>query len=98
MNNEAITRWLRQQANALAAQRENLYRVRSYCWAASVVEALEVEVGDLVRTQGRKALEQLPGIGRSLARRIIQLLKESSALSPDTGTMARPPRNFSRGG
>ena len=67
MTNEDIALKLRDHARALARGGDNLYRVRAFRQAAMAVLALPREVSDLVAAGGSRALERLPGIGKSLA-------------------------------
>jgi DNA polymerase/3'-5' exonuclease PolX len=68
--NDEISRKLREHASALAHNRDNLYRVRAFRHAAIAVLALPEEVSNILAAKGRKALEQFPGIGKSLAETI----------------------------
>ncbi len=70
MTNDAIARRLRQHAAALARGGDNLYRVRAFRQAALAVQGLPEPVAAILDTRGRRALEQVPGIGRSLAQTI----------------------------
>lgn len=68
--NQEISRRLREHANNLANSGDNLYRIRAFRQAALIVLALPDEVSALVATHGQRALEQFPGIGKSLAETI----------------------------
>ncbi len=68
--NQEIARKLREHATELAREGDNLYRVRAFRQAAMAVMALPEEVSTLVTADGRRALERLPGIGKSLAETI----------------------------
>lgn len=68
--NHEIAQKLREQATELARGGDNLYRVRAFRQAAMAVLALPEEVAVLVASNGKRALEQVPGIGRSLAETI----------------------------
>jgi Holliday junction DNA helicase RuvA len=67
LTNQQIARKLQRQATELARDRDNLYRVRAFRQAAMAVLALPEEIYELLETDGRRALERLPGIGKSLA-------------------------------
>ena len=66
MTNQDIARKLRDHASELARGGDNLYRVRAFRRAAMVVMGLNVEVAAI----DRRALERVPGIGKSLAQTI----------------------------
>jgi len=70
MTNEQIARKLREQASELARGGNNLYRVRAFRQGAMAVLGLTDEAETLVAIGGPKALEQVPGIGKSLAETI----------------------------
>jgi DNA polymerase (family 10) len=65
--NQEIARKLREHATELARGGDNLYRVRAFRQAAMAVLALPEELATLVAADGQRALERLPGIGKSLA-------------------------------
>jgi DNA polymerase/3'-5' exonuclease PolX len=72
--NQDIARKLRKHASELARGGDNLYRVRAFRQAALALMALPEEVEVLVAKQGPRALERLPGIGKSLAGTIAEYL------------------------
>jgi Holliday junction DNA helicase RuvA len=74
LTNHQIAQRLRKQAMELARGGDNLYRVRAFRQAAMTVLALPVELSALVAVKGRGALEQLPGVGKSLAETIVGYL------------------------
>ena len=70
MTNQEIARELRQHATELARGRDNLYRVRAFRQAAMAVLGMTDDVERVVAAGGPKALERVPGIGKSLAETI----------------------------
>ena len=77
MTNEDIALKLRRHATALARGGDNLYRVRAFRQAAMAVLTLTEPVADLVSARGPAALEQVPGIGKSLAQTIAVISSEA---------------------
>lgn len=73
MTNNDIARKLRDRAAELAKSGDNLYRIRAFRQAAIAVLGLPDDVHALVSTGGSKALEQIPGIGKSLAETIAKI-------------------------
>lgn len=67
LTNQEIAQKLRQHATELARAGNNLYRVRAFRSAAMAVLGLPREVTELVATGEARALERVPGIGKSLA-------------------------------
>ncbi|HEX4606899.1 MAG TPA: helix-hairpin-helix domain-containing protein [Urbifossiella sp.] len=79
MTNDDIARELRTRATGMARAGDNLYRVRAFRQAAMAVLALPEPVSDLLAAAGPKALERVPGIGRSLADTIAGLAADPLA-------------------
>lgn len=77
MDNHTIARRLLDVAHALAEKQGNLYRVRAYRRAAETIDGLDQPVEDLLVTEGRKGLKQIPNIGPSLALKIETLVRAS---------------------
>jgi DNA polymerase (family 10) len=61
-------------ANIFAEQGANRFRVQAYRRAANVLRLLSRSVADTFREQGMEGLEQIPGIGTSIARAIRDIL------------------------
>lgn len=75
MTNDAIARRLREHAAELARGGDNLYRVRAFRQAALAVLNLPEPVEAILHARGPRALQQVPGIGRSLAETIAGFAK-----------------------
>jgi DNA polymerase (family 10) len=76
--NVAISRTLRELADALEIEEENPFRVRAYRNAAQCLETLGQPVAELAARGGRKALLEIPGIGESMAGKILEMLETGS--------------------
>lgn len=74
LSNEEIGSRLDEIAALLEAHNANIYRIRAYRSAASLLRGMAVPVEQLLNTQGIEGLEKLPGIGQSLARAIEKLI------------------------
>jgi hypothetical protein len=87
MDNATIARRLNDYATFLEGEESNLYRVRAYRRAAATVLEQDRPLEDVVNEKGRAGLEELPGIGSSLAYTIEGLVRtgEFRALRPDSG-------------
>jgi len=77
LTNHQIAERLRKQATELARGGDNLYRVRAFRQAAMTVLGLSEELSQLLDARGSAALERLPGVGKSLAERIVSYLNSS---------------------
>jgi hypothetical protein len=73
MTNEEVGDVLDQVGDLLEAQHASPYRVQAYHQAARTIRALETEVAGIVEREGRRGLELLPAIGKSIAAAIDEL-------------------------
>jgi len=81
-NNQEISRKLREQAQSLEHDGGTLYRIRAYRQAALVVLSLPEEVSDIVAKSGQRALENYPGIGKGLAKKIVGYFHSGGEMAP----------------
>jgi DNA polymerase (family 10) len=65
--NAEVAARLSEAASLLAEQGANPYRVRAYQSAAELIKRLDQPIEQILRQQGVKGLETLPGIGKVLA-------------------------------
>jgi DNA polymerase/3'-5' exonuclease PolX len=75
MDNRIIARRLLDMAHCLEEKQANFYRVKAYRRAAQTVLGLDRPVEEIVAGAGRKALQQLPGIGGSMSEKIETLVR-----------------------
>ena len=87
MDNATIARKLNDYATYLEGEDSNVYRVRAYRQAAATVLAQPRSLAAVVGEKGRAGLDELPGIGASLAYTIEGLIRtgEFRTLKPDAG-------------
>jgi len=71
-HNQQVATLFRSMATLLTTRRENPYRIRAYRRAADGIEALEEDVAEIAK---RQALEEIDGIGRDLADKIVEILQ-----------------------
>jgi DNA polymerase (family 10) len=83
MDNRSIAQRLLQHARDLDRE-TNLYRIRAYRRAAETVLRLERPIADIVSQQGRKGLEELPGIGQHLSFTIDGLVRTGEFRTMDS--------------
>jgi DNA polymerase (family 10) len=76
--NRRLSDLFQAMANLLASRRANPYRVRAYRKAAEAIRLLDRDIGDLAR---REDLEQIPGIGRDLAYKILEFVETGTIRS-----------------
>jgi DNA polymerase (family 10) len=72
--NHKVAARLREVAELLEEQGANRFRVRAYRTGADTLERLQTPVSHIVQEQGTEGLQNLPGIGVSLARSIHTLV------------------------
>ena len=77
ISNQELAKRLQHEAMELSQQGDNLYRIRAYRRAAMVVLGLQQPI----ETLGRDGLLQVPGIGKSIAKRIEELSTASMSLN-----------------
>lgn len=73
-SNDWIAERLRQAASLLAAQQANPFRVAAYRHAADAIEGMASDVRTIAETGGHAALEAIPGVGRSIAGALAEML------------------------
>jgi putative hydrolase len=73
--NTTATETLRECAHLLEQQGANPFRVNAYVRAATVLESLPMDAGEILRKEGRAGLMHLPGIGRGLAASIDEIAR-----------------------
>ena len=72
--NDEIAASLEKVADLLEAQHASIYRVRAYRAAAQTLRGLETPIADLVGGEEADGLESLPGIGKSIAAAIREIV------------------------
>jgi DNA polymerase (family 10) len=75
MNNQQIAKILKNTSTILELQNENRFKVIAYERAAEVISNLTKDLADIYKEGGIKALEEVPGVGISIAEKIEELLK-----------------------
>ncbi|MGE5414681.1 MAG: DNA polymerase/3'-5' exonuclease PolX [Syntrophomonadaceae bacterium] len=74
MDNVDVAKCLEEVADLLEIQNENPFRIRAYRTAARTIETLGQPVAQLVRRDGHR-LAELPGIGKDLAGKIVEIVQ-----------------------
>jgi DNA polymerase (family X) len=80
MNNEEIARCFNRMGSLMEVRGEDSFRVRSYRMAAEAIETWPIEMKGIVEGQGIAGLLEIPGVGKALAGKIVELV--------ETGTFA----------
>ena len=74
MDNEQIARRFRSMAALMEVRGEDTFRIRSYRMAAEAIETWPLEMQKIVDTEGAAGLQEIPGVGKALAGKIVDLV------------------------
>ncbi|MBI5788631.1 MAG: DNA polymerase/3'-5' exonuclease PolX [Candidatus Schekmanbacteria bacterium] len=74
-NNQEIAQILTEIASILEIQAENPFRIRAYRKASLVIANLAKPLSIVYQEEGEKGLENLPGIGKNIAQKIVEILE-----------------------
>ena len=78
MNNEEIARRFGRLATLMEIRGDDKFRVRSYRNAAETIETWPSSVAAIAREEGLKGLQALPGVGKAISGKIVELLERGS--------------------
>jgi DNA polymerase (family 10) len=74
MTNESIAERFRRLADLMEIRGEEFYRIRSYRNASEIIESWPSSVEKVARDEGVKGLQQIPGVGKAISSKIVELL------------------------
>src|SRR5881409_2373615 len=78
MNNEAIARRFNRMASLMEVRGEDSFRIRSYRMAAEAIETWPTQMQKIVADSGAGGLQEIPGVGKALAGKIVELLERGT--------------------
>ena len=78
MNNDEIARKFERLALLMEIRGEDKFRVRSYRNAAEVIETWPTPLEKIAREGGVKALQELPGVGKAISSKVVELLERGT--------------------
>src|ERR1700750_2162655 len=78
MTNEEIAKKFERLATLMEIRGEDRCRVRSYLNAAEVRETWSTPVERIAREEGLKGLQTLPGVGKAISSKIVELLERGT--------------------
>jgi DNA polymerase (family 10) len=90
ITNEAIADRLRSFARLLAIRSEDFYRIRAYDDAASIIASWPNAISEIAKREGAKGLRTIPGVGRSISEKIVELVNTGTFESWEKLTMETP--------
>jgi DNA polymerase (family 10) len=78
MDNEAIARKFNRLANLMEIRGDDRYRIRSYRNAADTIETWPTPLSKIAREEGVKGLQTIPGVGKAISGKIIEMLEKGT--------------------
>jgi DNA polymerase (family 10) len=90
MTNEDIARRFNQMAALMEVRGEDPFRLRSYRMAAEAIETWPTPMEEIARAQGVAGLLDIPGVGKALAGKIVELVETGTFAAWDRLTAETP--------
>ena len=90
MTNEEIARRFNQMASLMEVRGEDPFRLRSYRMAAEAIETWPTPMEEIARAQGLTGLLDIPGVGKALAGKIVELVETGTFAAWDRLTVETP--------
>lgn len=78
MDNEQIARRFNRMAGLMEIRGEDSFRLRSYRMAAEAIETWPTPVKEIAAREGAAGLQEIPGIGKALAGKIVDLVERGT--------------------
>ena len=76
MNNEEIARRFNRMASLMEVRGEDPFRLRSYRMAAEAIETGPTPMQEIARSGAAAGLQEIPGVGKAIAGKIIELIEK----------------------
>src|SRR5690349_23353214 len=90
MNNEAIARRFYRLAALMEVRGDDPFRWRSYRNAAEAIEVWPTPLKQIAEQEGVAGLQEIPGVGKAIAAKVIELLNRGSFDAWDRLTAETP--------
>ena len=90
MTNEEIARRFNRMASLMEVRGEDQFRLRSYRMAAEAIETWPTEMQTIVKEEGASGLQEIPGVGKAIAGKIVELLEKGTFDAWDRLTAETP--------
>jgi DNA polymerase (family 10) len=90
MNNEAIARRFHRLAALMEVRGDDPFRLRSYRNAAEAIEVWPTPLKEIADADGVAGLQTIPGVGKAIAGKVIELLERGSFDAWDRLTAETP--------
>ena len=78
MTNEEIARRFERLAMLMEIRGEDRFRIRSYRNAAEMIEVWPTPLEKIAREAGVKGLQEIPGVGKAISGKIVELVERGT--------------------
>ena len=78
MDNEAIARRFHRLAGLMEIRGDDPFRLRSYRNAAEAIEVWPTPLKEIAAREGVAGLQEIPGVGKAIAGKVIELLEKGT--------------------
>jgi DNA polymerase (family 10) len=78
MDNEAIAGRFYRLADLMEIRGDDMYRVRSYRNGAATIETWPTALSKIAAEEGVKGVQTLPGVGKAISAKVIELLEKGT--------------------
>jgi DNA polymerase (family X) len=78
MTNEQIARRFNDMASLMEVRGEDPFRLRSYRMAAEAIETWPTPMAEIAKHEGAAGLQELPGVGKAIAGKIVELIEKGT--------------------
>jgi DNA polymerase (family 10) len=78
MDNQAIARRFHQLAALMEIRGDDPFRLRSYRNAAEAIEVWPTSLKEIAEKEGVAGLQEIPGVGKAIAGKVIELLDKGT--------------------
>lgn len=78
MTNEEIARRFNRMASLMDVRGEDSFRIRSYRMAAEAIETWPTPMKEIVDREGAAGLQEIPGVGKAIGGKIVELLEKNT--------------------
>ena len=90
MTNEVIARRFNDMASLMEIRGEDQFRIRSYRMAAEAIETWPRQMKTIAAGEGAPGLQEIPGVGKAIAAKIVELLEKGTFDAWDKMTAETP--------
>jgi DNA polymerase (family 10) len=90
MTNEEIARRFNRMAALMEVRGEDPFRIRSYRMAAEAIETWPIAMKKIAADEGAAGLQEIPGVGKAIAAKIVELLEKGTFDAWDRLTAETP--------